>query len=187
MAALSVADGAFTAAPIRLAARVTVTGEGEPGASMTIAVDGREFPPTTVGADGHFSVPLVVPPGGHATGVSVDKLGNQQRREIDLALPPFPRLLLAAVPPTLPADGARAPRWSRSPSTRAAIPSGARRRRLSASAGTLSPPTLARRRLDDVDASRRRSTLGAGAVTLRAAGAATTIALRPGRRARSRC
>src|SRR5207302_5622096 len=84
VAALAVADGAFTAAPIRLAARVTVEGEGEPGATMTIAVDGHEFPPTTVGADGRFSMPLVVPPGGRATGVSVDKLGNQQRREIDL-------------------------------------------------------------------------------------------------------
>ncbi|MGZ3430179.1 MAG: hypothetical protein ACXVCV_26195, partial [Polyangia bacterium] len=35
--ALSVADGAFAAAPIRLAARVTVQGEGEPGATLTIA------------------------------------------------------------------------------------------------------------------------------------------------------
>ena len=177
--ALSVADGAFTAASLRLAARVTVTGEGEPGASMTLAVDGHEFPSTTVGPDGHFSVPLVVPPGGHATGVSVDKLGNQQRRDIDLALPPFPRLFLAAVPATLPADGvARAEVVAFAvdarghPERRAPPP-------LLASAGTLSAPT-SRGDGSTTWSFTAPQSLGAGAVTLRGGAASTTIALRPG-------
>ncbi|HEX9102435.1 MAG TPA: Ig-like domain-containing protein, partial [Polyangia bacterium] len=179
VAALSIADGAFAAAPIRLAARVTVTGEGEPGATMTLAVDGHEFPSTVIGADGRFNVPLVVPPGGRATGLSVDKLGNQQRREIDLALPPFPRLLLGAVPPTLPADGAAhaeivafAVDARGNPERRAPPP-------LSASAGTLSPP-IPRGDGSTTWTLTAPSTIGAGAVTLRAAGAATTVALRPG-------
>jgi hypothetical protein len=177
--ALSVADGAFAAAPIRLAARVTVQGEGEPGATLTIAVDGREFPSTIVGADGRFSVPLVVPPGGHATGLSVDKLGNQQRREIDLALPPFPRLMLGAVPPTLPADGA-----ARAEIVAFAVdPRGNPERRapplLSASAGTLSPPT-SRGDGSTTWTFTAPATIGNGAVTLRTGGASTAIALRPG-------
>jgi hypothetical protein len=179
VAALAVADGAFTAAPIRLAARVTVQGEGEPGATLTIAVDGHEFPPTTVGADGRFSLPLVVPPGGRATGVSVDKLGNQQRREIDLALPPFPRLMLGAVPPTLPADGA-----ARAEIVAFAVDArGNPERRapplVAASAGALSPP-ISRGDGSTTWTFTAPATIGFGAVTLRTGGASTTIALRPG-------
>jgi hypothetical protein len=72
---------------------------------MQIAVDQRQFGPETIGSDGRFAMSIVVPPGGRAIGTSTDRLGNQQRRELDLALPPFPRLLLGAVPPELPADG----------------------------------------------------------------------------------
>jgi hypothetical protein len=179
VAALSLVDGAFAAAPLKLAARVTVDGEGEPGASMQISVDGREFPATTIGADGRFAVPLMVPPGGRAVGVSVDKLGNQQRREIDLALPPFPRLLLSAVPPVLPADGAAraevvafAVDARGNPERRAPPP-------LTANAGTLSPPTP---RGDGAFTWTLTAplTIGPGAVTLRAGPAMTEVALRPG-------
>ena len=182
VAALSIADGAFAAAPIRLAAHITVQGEGEPGASMQIAIDGRELPAATVGADGRFSVPLTVPPGGRAVGVSTDRLGNQQRREIDLALPPFPRLLLGAVPATLPADGvARAEVVAFAVDAR-----GNPERRspplLSADAGSLSPPTA---RGDGstswtFTAPAALPAGGDGAVTLRAAGGQTRITLRPG-------
>jgi hypothetical protein len=94
------------AATLRLAARITVSGVGEPSASMAVTVDGRSFGPTTVGADGRFQLPIVVPPGGRAVGVSTDRMGNVARRDIDLALPPFPRLLVATAPSELPADGA---------------------------------------------------------------------------------
>src|SRR5205807_2756214 len=70
IAALSIADSAFTAATIKLAARVTVDGEGEPGAHMQISVDARPFPTVIIGPSGRFEVPLVVPPGGRAFGVS---------------------------------------------------------------------------------------------------------------------
>ena len=177
--ALSIADGAFAAAPVRIAARVTVTGEGEPGASMTVAVDGRDFPSTTIGADGRFSVPIVVPPGGRASGVSVDKLGNVQRREIDLALPPFPHLLLGAVPPTLPADGAAKAEIvafavdARGNPEKRAPPS------LTTNAGTLSPPQP-RGDGSTTWTLTAPSTIGDGKVILGAGGATTTLALRPG-------
>jgi Carboxypeptidase regulatory-like domain len=105
VAALSVADGAFASAACALAARVTVTGQGEPGASLAIAVDNRTFGPLSIGKDGRWALPLIVPPGSRAIGVSTDKMGNQQKRDIDLHLPPFPKLLLFAVPSELPADG----------------------------------------------------------------------------------
>jgi hypothetical protein len=178
LAALSVSDGAFAAATIRLAARVTVDGEGEPGARMQISVDGKPFPAVVIDEHGRFSVPLVVPPGGRALGVSVDKMGNEQRREIDLALPPFPRLVLSAVPPDLPADGraqaeivafAVDPRGN--PERRAPPP-------LAADAGTLSPPTTR----GDGSATWTLTApagIGSGAVQLRAPGGELRVGLRP--------
>jgi len=124
-------------------------------------------------------VPLVGPPGGRATGVSVDKLGNRQKRDIDLALPPFPRLFLGAVPATLPADGAAHAEVvafavdARGNPERRAPPA------LTASAGTLSPPML-RGDGSTTWTFTAPAALGTGAVTLRGGGAATTLALRPG-------
>jgi hypothetical protein len=179
VAALSIADGSFAAAPIRLWARVTVEGEGEPGATMRIAVDGREFPATTIGADGRFSVPIVVPPGGRAVGVSVDALGNRQRRDIDLALPPFPRLLVGAVPSSLPADGAARAEVvafavdARGNPERRAAPA------LTADAGVLSPPT-ARGDGSTTWSFTAPAALGPGFVTLRTPGGQARLELRPG-------
>jgi hypothetical protein len=179
LAALSIADGAFAAATIRLSARVTVDGEGEPGARMQILVDGKSFPAVVIGADGRFSVPLVVPPGGRAIGVSVDKLGNEQRREIDLALPPFPRLVVGAVPSTLPADGraraeivAFAVDARGNPERRAPPP-------LTASAGNLSPPSV-RGDGSTVWTLTAPNGIGAGAVDVRAPGGQTRVQLKPG-------
>jgi hypothetical protein len=105
LAALSIADGAFAAHALKLSARVPLDGEGEPGARMQVIVDGRTFGPEVIGPDGRFTIGLIVPPGGRATGVTTDRFGNERRHEIDLALPSFPRLVLAAVPNQLPADG----------------------------------------------------------------------------------
>jgi hypothetical protein len=179
LAAQSVADGAFAAAPCRMSAPVQLGGVGEPGASMRIAVDGREFGPVVIGADGHFSLPLVVPPGGRAIGTSTDAMGNQQRREIDLRLPPFPRLLIAAVPPELPADGrSRADVVvfavdARGNPERRGVPP------LSADRGQLGEPQAH----GDGSTTWRFTApaqLGSGAAVLRAGAVTTRIALRPG-------
>ncbi|HEY3356952.1 MAG TPA: hypothetical protein VGQ83_27125, partial [Polyangia bacterium] len=101
--ALSVADGAFAAHALPLHASIVVPGEGEPGAAMRIIVDGRTFGPTTVDAGGRFRLPIVVPPGGRAVGVMVDAQGNTRQRDIDLRLPPFRRVIAAALPSEVPA------------------------------------------------------------------------------------
>ena len=97
-------------------------------------------------------MPLVVPPGGHATGVSVDKLGNQQRRDIDLgaaalSAPAPRRRCRRRCPPTASARAevvAFAVDARGHPERRAPPP-------LAASAGTLVGAEAARRRLDDLE------------------------------------
>ncbi len=178
LAALSVADGAFAVGTCRLAARVTVNGEGEPGASMEIAVDGRLFGPEKIGADGRWALPLVVPPGGHAVGTSTDKAGNQQKRDIDLHLPPFPRLLIGAVPTELPANGlaqaeiiAFAVDARGHPEKRAPPP-------LTADRGTLSPPSLYGDGATTWSLTAPAS-MGPGRLQLHAGSASSTVTLRP--------
>jgi len=176
LAAVSVADAAFAAAPLRLSARVTVPGEGEPGGTMQIAVDGRTFGPQPIGPDGKFAIPLVVPPGGHAVGLSIDALGNQQKREIDLSLPPFPRQLLAAIPNELPADG-----WARAEVVAFAVdargqPERTRPPALTVARGTLSSPQA---HGDGAWSWTYSAPTGAGPVIIEAPTARTRIVLRP--------
>jgi hypothetical protein len=179
VAALSVSDGAFASCPIKLYARISVSGEGEPGGTMQIVVDGRTFGPQSIDAQGRFSVPVIVPPGGRAVGTSVDRLGNRRTRDIDLRLPPFPRLLFATLPPELPADGrARAEIVAflidaRGAPERRAIPS------LRVDRGTLS---TARARGDGsvTWTYTAPTTPGDGVATLRAGATLSRLALRPG-------
>jgi hypothetical protein len=175
VAALSVADGAFASVALPLAARVTVNGQGEPGATLQIVVDNQSFGPLTIGKDGRWAMPLVVPPGSRAFGTSTDKLGNQQKHEIDLHLPPFPRLMVFAVPAELPADG-------RAMAEIIAFSVEARGKRatplLSADRGALSPPEV------HGDGSTTwtftaPSSTGPGKATLHTGGALTSVSLRP--------
>lgn len=185
VAAFSVSDGAYAAAPLKLAAHVTVDGEGEPGASMKISVDGQPPAATTIGADGRFSLPLLVPPGGHAVGVSVDTLGNQQKRDIDLALPPFPRLLIAAVPAELPADGSAHAEVIAYAVDARGTPEKSAPPELTADAGTLSPPELrgdgSTAWIYTAPATMTTTGTGAAEVRLHAPDGETRIALRAGR------
>ncbi|MBI5480764.1 MAG: hypothetical protein HY906_18035 [Deltaproteobacteria bacterium] len=70
---------------------------------MRIIVDGRLFGPVKVDERGQFKVPIVVPPGGRAVGIMTDAAGNSRQREIDLKLPPFKRVVAAALPTEVPA------------------------------------------------------------------------------------
>jgi hypothetical protein len=103
--AVNVADGAFAAHSVSLHAAIVVPGEGEPGGTMRIVVDGRTFGPVAVDEQGRFKLPLVVPPGGRAVGIMVDRSGNTRQREIDLRLPPFRRVVAAALPAEVPVGG----------------------------------------------------------------------------------
>lgn len=171
-------DAGFAAAPLRLSARVTLPGEGEPGGSMTVNVDGKSFGPQPIGPDGRFAIPVIVPPGGKAIGTSTDALGNKSTRSLDLALPPFPRQVLAVVPPELPADGrSRAEVLAYAVDARGR-PERGRAPSLSASRGTLSAPVA---RGDGAWSFTLTvpGSLGDGLVSLKAGSASATLRLRP--------
>jgi hypothetical protein len=177
LAARSITDGAFAATSLSLPAKVTVNGEGEPGAQMTLFVDGRSFGPQTIDSAGRFSFPIQLPPGGRVTGVSIDRAGNRKKREINLGIPPFPRLFLSAFPSDLRAgaaaqvvtfsvDGRGNPERTTAPV-------------LLADAGTLSPshPAGTGATIWSYTAPLQ---IGSGVVHLSASGVRASIRLRPG-------
>ncbi len=177
LAVHSLGDGAFAVAPLKLAARVAVPGEGEPGGKMEIAVDGKTFGPQPIGADGKFSIRLVVPPGARVHGMSTDALGNQRARAVDLALPPFPRHILTVVPPELPADGRSHAEVLAFSIDARGVPERGRAPSLVADRGSLSAPVA---RGDGAWSWTYTvpGSLGAGVVSLRAGDASTGLALR---------
>jgi hypothetical protein len=67
------------------------------GASVTMRVAGRQFGPVVADKQGHVEIPISVPPGvqkGEAR--AVDRSGESRETEVDLHLPPFPRVLVLA-------------------------------------------------------------------------------------------
>ena len=180
MAALSVADGAFAAAPIRLAARVTVNGEGEPGATH----DHRRRRARVPADDRRRRRALQRAAGGAAGRARRRRL----RRQAGQSAAARDRSGAAAVSAPAARRGAadaagrrRGARRDRRLRRRRARQSRAARAaaRLRASAGTLSPPT-SRGDGSTTWTLTAPTSLGTGAVTLRAGGATTTVALRPG-------
>jgi hypothetical protein len=67
------------------------------GASVTMRVGDRLFGPVVADRQGHVEIPIDVPPGvGRAEARAVDKSGGVRATEVDLQLPPFPRVLVLA-------------------------------------------------------------------------------------------
>jgi hypothetical protein len=67
------------------------------GASVTMRVADRQFGPVVADRQGHVEIPIDVPPGvRRAEARAVDKSGGARATEVDLQLPPFPRVLLLA-------------------------------------------------------------------------------------------
>jgi len=67
------------------------------GASVTMRVGDRQFGPVVADRQGHVEIPIDVPPGVRkAEARAVDKSGGARSTEVDLQLPPFPRVLLLA-------------------------------------------------------------------------------------------
>jgi hypothetical protein len=69
------------------------------GASVTMRVAGRQFGPVVADKQGHVEIPISVPPGvqkGEAR--AVDRSGETRETEVDLRLPPTPRVLVLAPP-----------------------------------------------------------------------------------------
>ncbi len=67
------------------------------GASVTMRVAGQLFGPVVADKQGHVEIPIVVPPGTQrAEARAVDRSGESRETEVDLHLPPFPRVVLLA-------------------------------------------------------------------------------------------
>ena len=77
---------------------------------VTLHVAGREFGPRVTDDSGKVTFEITVPPGvrtGYA--ISVDRYGHSSSRDVDLAPPEFPRLLVMTGEPTLRGDGVEVP------------------------------------------------------------------------------
>jgi hypothetical protein len=69
------------------------------GASVTMRVADRQFGPVIADRQGHVEIPIEVPPGVRkAAARAVDHTGASRETEVDLQLPPFPRVLVLAPP-----------------------------------------------------------------------------------------
>src|SRR3954471_21077975 len=67
------------------------------GASVTMRVGDRQFGPVVADRQGHVEIPIDVPPGvRRAEARAVDRSGGVRATEVDLQLPPFPRVLVLA-------------------------------------------------------------------------------------------
>ena len=67
------------------------------GASVTMRVGDRQIGPVVADRQGHVEIPIDVPPGVRkAEARAVDKSGGARATEVDLQLPPFPRVLVLA-------------------------------------------------------------------------------------------
>ena len=67
------------------------------GAAVTMRVAERLFGPVIADRQGHVDIPIEVPPGVHVGSArAVDHNAAARETEVDLQLPPFPRLLVLA-------------------------------------------------------------------------------------------
>jgi hypothetical protein len=69
----------------------------DPGAQVTVTVADRSFGPVIADSTGLVRVTVLVPPGTRtATARSVNTFGKATEQQVDLAPPPFPRVLVLA-------------------------------------------------------------------------------------------
>ena len=101
--ALLVVELGAGAARLHCATRIALEGatlfpfHTSAGASVTMRVGDRQFGPVVADRQGHVEIPIDVPPGVRkAEARAVDKSGGARATEVDLQLPPFPRVLLLA-------------------------------------------------------------------------------------------
>ncbi|MCP4807526.1 MAG: hypothetical protein GY913_19740 [Proteobacteria bacterium] len=82
---------------VRLGARLPVTVETEPGATLSLRMNGRSYGPAVAGEDGKATVVVDVRPGETTADATLtDTLGNVQNSKVTLARAPEPSL--AALP-----------------------------------------------------------------------------------------
>ncbi len=76
-----------------------------PGSAVSAKVGKDEFGPVTASAKGKAILPIVAPPGVRQATVAISGGSGPVLREVALEVPPYNRLIAAAVPATAPADG----------------------------------------------------------------------------------
>lgn len=92
--------------PLRLWGRGETAVRTKPNSEVTVFIGNESHGPVRSDASGLAKVPLVVPPGPErAVARSVDELGNESQKTIDLAVPAFNRVALLALDDPVPADG----------------------------------------------------------------------------------
>jgi hypothetical protein len=105
--ALLVVELGNGAARLHCATRIALEGSTvfpfhtEGRAQVTMRVADRQFGPVMADRQGHVEIPIDVPPGVRkAAARAVDRSGESRETEVDLRLPPFPRVIVLA-PATL--------------------------------------------------------------------------------------
>jgi hypothetical protein len=69
----------------------------DPGANVTLRIGDKDFGPQRAARDGSVRVPVVVPPGiNYGTARSVNEFGEATEQTVELRVPAFRRLLVAA-------------------------------------------------------------------------------------------
>lgn len=93
--------------PLHLWGKGQTTVRTKPGSRVTVFIGNESFGPVAADEDGAARVPIVVPPGPErAMARSVDAVGNESQKTIDLGVPPFNRLALLPLDDVASADGA---------------------------------------------------------------------------------
>ena len=92
--------------PLRLWGKGETAVRTKPNSEVTVFIGNDSHGPVRADPSGLAKVPLVVPPGPErAVARSVDELGNESQKTIDLAVPAFNRVALVALDDPVPADG----------------------------------------------------------------------------------
>ena len=86
--------------------RGQTTVKTKPGSKVTVFVGADAFGPIVADGDGDARVSILVPPGPeHAVAKSVDAVGNESQKTIDLGVPAFNRLALFPLDDIVSGDG----------------------------------------------------------------------------------
>ena len=97
--AAETASGCRTTLAVKLRAPATPTFRTDPGASVTVRVADRDFGPVAADERGQVRVAVIVPPGVRtALARSTNSAGRVSEQPLDLAPPPFNRVLVLAPP-----------------------------------------------------------------------------------------
>lgn len=92
--------------PLHLWGQGQTVARTKPRSSVTVFIGNEGFGPVVADDEGAARVPIVVPPGPErAVATSVDALGNESQKTIDLGVPPFNRLAMMPIDNLTAADG----------------------------------------------------------------------------------